>query len=249
GARTGLPGILPLGAGSADALHRIPHPAPRVRTHAARASGVSPAQCGTCRRLSGRILRDDRIAPRPTRPHRSALPSRHRQMVTHADAPSETPHRDISTTMTHLDTPAETPHRDVSTTSTHADMPAKTPHRDVSTASARSMIRLAAPAGALPGWGARADPVTHAQNLMDWLFTPEALLALGTLTLLEVVLGIDNLVFLTILAGKLPEGQQPRARRLGLGLALMMRILLLLVIGWIIGLTAPLFEVLGQEIS
>lgn len=84
---------------------------------------------------------------------------------------------------------------------------------------------------------------------MDWLFTPEALLALGTLTLLEVVLGIDNLVFLTILAGKLPEGQQPRARRLGLGLALMMRILLLLVIGWIIGLTAPLFEVLGQEIS
>src|SRR5690606_14531121 len=66
---------------------------------------------------------------------------------------------------------------------------------------------------------------------------------------LEVVLGIDNLVFLTILAGKLPEGQQPRARRLGLGLALVMRILLLLVIGWIIGLTAPLFEVFGQEIS
>lgn len=84
---------------------------------------------------------------------------------------------------------------------------------------------------------------------MDWLFTPEALLALGTLTLLEVVLGIDNLVFLTILAGKLPEGQQPRARRLGLGLALVMRILLLLLIGWIIGLTAPLFEVFGQEIS
>ena len=84
---------------------------------------------------------------------------------------------------------------------------------------------------------------------MDWLFTPEALIALGTLTLLEVVLGIDNLVFLTILAGKLPEDQQPRARRLGLGLALGMRILLLLVIGWIIGLTAPLFEVAGHEIS
>lgn len=84
---------------------------------------------------------------------------------------------------------------------------------------------------------------------MEWLFTPEALIALGTLTLLEVVLGIDNLVFLTILAGKLPEAQQPRARRLGLGLALVMRILLLLVIGWIIGLTAPLFEVFGQEIS
>lgn len=84
---------------------------------------------------------------------------------------------------------------------------------------------------------------------MEWLFTPEALIALGTLTLLEVVLGIDNLVFLTILAGKLPEAQQPRARRLGLGLALGMHILLLLLIGWIIGLTAPLFEVFGQEIS
>ena len=84
---------------------------------------------------------------------------------------------------------------------------------------------------------------------MDWLFTPEALIALGTLTLLEVVLGIDNLVFLTILAGKLPEDQQPRARRIGLGLALGMRIVLLLLIGWIIGLTAPLFSVFGQEIS
>src|SRR5690606_27249089 len=65
----------------------------------------------------------------------------------------------------------------------------------------------------------------------------------------EVVLGIDNLVFLTILAGKLPDEQQPRARRIGLGLALGMRILLLLVIGWIIGLTAPIFEVWGQEFS
>ena len=84
---------------------------------------------------------------------------------------------------------------------------------------------------------------------MEWLFTPEALIALGTLTLLEVVLGIDNLVFLTILAGKLPENQQPRARRLGLGLALVMRIGLLLVIGWIIGLTRPLFTVFEQDIS
>lgn len=84
---------------------------------------------------------------------------------------------------------------------------------------------------------------------MEWLFTPEALIALGTLTLLEVVLGIDNLVFLTILAGKLPDEQQPRARRIGLMLALGMRILLLLLIGWIIGLTRPLFEVFEQEIS
>lgn len=80
---------------------------------------------------------------------------------------------------------------------------------------------------------------------MEWLFSPDALIALGTLTLLEVVLGIDNLVFLTILAGKLPEDQQPRARKLGLGLALGMRIVLLLIIGWIIGLTAPIFTVLG----
>jgi predicted tellurium resistance membrane protein TerC len=84
---------------------------------------------------------------------------------------------------------------------------------------------------------------------MDWLFSAEALIALGTLTLLEVVLGIDNLVFLTILAGKLPEAQQPRARRVGLLLALGMRVVLLLLIGWVIGLTAPLFTVLAQEIS
>ena len=84
---------------------------------------------------------------------------------------------------------------------------------------------------------------------MDWLFSPEALIALGTLTLLEVVLGIDNLVFLTILAGKLPDEQQARARRIGLLLALGMRVVLLLLITWIIGLTAPLFTVIGQEIS
>jgi predicted tellurium resistance membrane protein TerC len=84
---------------------------------------------------------------------------------------------------------------------------------------------------------------------MEWLFSVEALIALGTLTLLEVVLGIDNLVFLTILAGKLPEDQQPRARRLGLLLALGMRVVLLMLIGWIIGLTEPFFTVVGQEIS
>ncbi len=84
---------------------------------------------------------------------------------------------------------------------------------------------------------------------MDGLFSPEALIALGTLTLLEIVLGIDNLVFLTILAGKLPPEQQPRARKIGLGLALGMRVALLLVITWIIGLTRPLFTVLEQEIS
>ncbi|HEX8213551.1 MAG TPA: TerC family protein [Longimicrobium sp.] len=84
---------------------------------------------------------------------------------------------------------------------------------------------------------------------MEWLFSGEALIALATLSLLEIVLGIDNLVFLTILSGKLPPEQQPRARKIGLGLALGMRVALLLVITWIIGLTRPLFTVLGQEIS
>ena len=84
---------------------------------------------------------------------------------------------------------------------------------------------------------------------MEWLFSGEALIALATLSLLEIVLGIDNLVFLTILAGKLPPEQQPRARKIGLALALGMRVGLLLVITWIIGLTKPLFTVLGQEIS
>ncbi|HEY0154958.1 MAG TPA: TerC family protein [Longimicrobium sp.] len=84
---------------------------------------------------------------------------------------------------------------------------------------------------------------------MEWLFSGEALIALATLSLLEIVLGIDNLVFLTILSGKLPPEQQPRARKIGLGLALGMRVALLLVITWIIGLTKPLFTVLGQELS
>lgn len=86
-------------------------------------------------------------------------------------------------------------------------------------------------------------------DILALLTDPAAWAALLTLVVLEVVLGIDNLVFLTILAGKLPDEQQPRARRIGLGLALGMRILLLLVIGWIIGLTAPIFEVWGQEFS
>jgi predicted tellurium resistance membrane protein TerC len=84
---------------------------------------------------------------------------------------------------------------------------------------------------------------------MDWLSSPEAWLALVTLTVLEIVLGIDNIVFISILAGKLPAAQQARARTLGLGLAMGTRILLLLSLTWIMRLTAPLFSVLGQEIS
>ncbi len=84
---------------------------------------------------------------------------------------------------------------------------------------------------------------------MDVLLSPENLIALLTLTLLEIVLGIDNVIFISILADKLPESQRARARRLGLGLAMFMRILLLVFLAWIIRLTEPLFTVLGQEIS
>ena len=84
---------------------------------------------------------------------------------------------------------------------------------------------------------------------MDWLFTPETLIALLTLTALEVVLGIDNVIFISILAGKLPEAQQGRARRLGLAAAMVTRLALLGTLAWIIGLTKPLFTVLGLAIA
>jgi predicted tellurium resistance membrane protein TerC len=84
---------------------------------------------------------------------------------------------------------------------------------------------------------------------MEWLGDPQAWIALATLTALEIVLGIDNIVFISILAGKLPPDQQERARRIGLLLALFMRVGLLLSLTWIIRLTAPLFAILGHEIS
>ena len=84
---------------------------------------------------------------------------------------------------------------------------------------------------------------------MEWLTNPEIWIALLTLTALEIVLGIDNIIFISILAGKLPESQQGKARQGGLAAAMIMRILLLLSIAWIIKLTAPLFTLLGQEIS
>jgi predicted tellurium resistance membrane protein TerC len=87
---------------------------------------------------------------------------------------------------------------------------------------------------------------------MDFSFdftSPEVWIALVTLTLLEVVLGIDNVVFISILAGKLPPEQQATARKVGLSLALITRILLLLSISWVVGLTKPLFEVFKHPIS
>lgn len=84
---------------------------------------------------------------------------------------------------------------------------------------------------------------------MDWITDPQAWIGFATLTLLEVVLGIDNIVFISILTDRLPHGQQSRARLVGLALAMLMRILLLFSITWITRLTAPLFVVLGEEIS
>jgi predicted tellurium resistance membrane protein TerC len=84
---------------------------------------------------------------------------------------------------------------------------------------------------------------------MEHLLTSESLIALLTLTGLEIVLGIDNIVFVSILVGKLPRSEQARARRVGLLLAMGMRILLLLGISWVIGLTAPLFALLGRDVT
>jgi len=84
---------------------------------------------------------------------------------------------------------------------------------------------------------------------MDWITNPEAWIAFGTLLALEIVLGIDNVVFISILAGKLPANQQAKARYLGLALAMVTRIILLFSISWMVRLTAPLFTVLGIEIS
>ena len=84
---------------------------------------------------------------------------------------------------------------------------------------------------------------------MEWLTDPQAWIALLTLTVLEIVLGIDNVIFISILSGKLPADQQKKARTIGLAMAMIMRVLLLLSLAWIVKLTAPLFTILGQEIS
>ncbi|HYB96432.1 MAG TPA: TerC family protein [Vicinamibacterales bacterium] len=85
--------------------------------------------------------------------------------------------------------------------------------------------------------------------MMDAFLTADGLIALVTLTVLEVVLGIDNVIFISILAGKLPPKDQPRARRIGLIAAMAMRIALLASIAWIVQLTAPLFSVFGHAVS
>ena len=85
--------------------------------------------------------------------------------------------------------------------------------------------------------------------MLEWLTSPEAWLALGTLTALEIVLGIDNIIFISILVGRLPPNQRAFARRMGLGLAMFARLALLFSISWVMGLTDPWFTLLNQAIS
>jgi predicted tellurium resistance membrane protein TerC len=85
--------------------------------------------------------------------------------------------------------------------------------------------------------------------MFEWLASPEAWVALATLTALEIVLGIDNIIFISILVGRLPEHQRKFARNVGLGLAMITRLALLFSLAWIMGLVDPLFTVLGQAIS
>ncbi|HRB97679.1 MAG TPA: TerC family protein [Nitrosomonas sp.] len=85
--------------------------------------------------------------------------------------------------------------------------------------------------------------------MFEWLASPEAWIALGTLTALEIVLGIDNIIFISILVGRLPENQRAFARRMGLGLAMITRLALLFSISWVMGLTEPWIKLLSYEIS
>ena len=85
--------------------------------------------------------------------------------------------------------------------------------------------------------------------MFDWLASPEAWVALATLTALEIVLGIDNIIFISILVGRLPEHQRNFARRTGLALAMLTRLALLFSLAWVMGLTDPWFTILGEEIS
>ena len=84
---------------------------------------------------------------------------------------------------------------------------------------------------------------------MEWLTDPQAWIGLLTLTVLEIVLGIDNIIFISILSGKLPAAKQKQARQIGLALAMIMRILLLLSLSWIIGLTKPFLTVAGMAVT
>ena len=100
-----------------------------------------------------------------------------------------------------------------------------------------------------PGLGPAPSGTLSDMEFLSWITEPDAWIALLTLTILEIVLGIDNIVFISVLTGRLPRSEQARARSIGLGAALVMRILLLLTISWIIGLTEPLLVILDFELS
>ncbi len=85
--------------------------------------------------------------------------------------------------------------------------------------------------------------------MFDWIFTPEGWIALATLSTLEIVLGVDNLVFISIVVSRLPADQRSRARRFGIALACISRILLLLTLAWLAGMTDPVLDVFGLELS
>ena len=85
--------------------------------------------------------------------------------------------------------------------------------------------------------------------MFEWIASPEAWIALGTLTALEIVLGIDNIIFISILVAKLPDSQRDRARKIGIMLAMLTRLALLFSISWVMGLTEPWFTVFGEAIS
>jgi predicted tellurium resistance membrane protein TerC len=111
-------------------------------------------------------------------------------------------------------------------------------------AAVSSLVLLASPMV-----GAAVDSAAHAPAPGGELFSLAGLIALATLVALEVVLGIDNVIFIAILAGRLPPEQQPKARRLGIGMAVISRILLLLSIAWVMRLTDPLFTIGGWPLS
>ncbi|MED5549041.1 MAG: TerC family protein [Pseudomonadota bacterium] len=94
-----------------------------------------------------------------------------------------------------------------------------------------------------------APDATHGPIMLDALMTPEVFLSLATLTFLEIVLGIDNVIFVALMAGRLPEAQRPKARALGLGLALIFRVIMLFGLVWIAHLEEPVFSIAGFDVS
>ena len=85
--------------------------------------------------------------------------------------------------------------------------------------------------------------------MFEWMWTPEGWIALATLAALEIVLGVDNIIFISILSGKLPEHQRPLARQVGIGVAAISRLGLLFAIAWIVSLTQPVLTLFGNELS